>query len=121
MNLYNVTKFSLYCSLLFISSTKKISGFTLVLPLRIIFDCFYLLVFYFENFSTSVCRKPDSKSPSFSIVCHLYTSPKPEKCLFLTTFFWRWTGGALETSELFKKWFLGIEICLFVCCCFFQC
>ena len=52
MNLYNATKFSLYCSLLFISSTKKISGFTLVLPLRIIFDFFYLLVFYFENFST---------------------------------------------------------------------
>lgn len=64
MNLYTATKFSLYCSLLFISSTKKISRFTLVLPLRIIFDfVFYLLVFYFENFSTSVCRKPDSKSP----------------------------------------------------------
>ena len=64
MNLYNATKFSLYCSLLFIFSTKKIRGFTLVLPLRIIFDFFfYMLVFYFENFSTSVCRKPDSKSP----------------------------------------------------------
>ena len=45
MNLYNATKFSLYCSLLFISSTKKISGFTLVLPLRIIFDFFFICLF----------------------------------------------------------------------------
>lgn len=47
MNLYNVTKFSLYSSLLFISATKKIGGFTLVLPLRIIFDFFLSACFLF--------------------------------------------------------------------------
>ena len=29
-----------------------------VLSKRIILDCFYLLIFYFEKFSTDVCRLP---------------------------------------------------------------
>ena len=29
-----------------------------VLSLRIVLDCFYVLIFYFEKFSTHVCRLP---------------------------------------------------------------
>ena len=29
-----------------------------VLSLRIVHDCFYVLIFYFEKFSTHVCRLP---------------------------------------------------------------
>ena len=29
-----------------------------VLSKRIVLDCFYLLIFYFEKFSTAVCRVP---------------------------------------------------------------
>ena len=29
-----------------------------VLSIRIVLDCFYLLIFYFEKFSTHVCRSP---------------------------------------------------------------
>ena len=29
-----------------------------VLSIRIVLDCFYLLIFYFEKFSTHVCRLP---------------------------------------------------------------
>ena len=29
-----------------------------VLSKRIVLDCFYLLIFYFEKFSTDVCRLP---------------------------------------------------------------
>ena len=29
-----------------------------VLSTRIVLDCFYLLIFYFEKFSTDVCRLP---------------------------------------------------------------
>ena len=29
-----------------------------VLSKRIVLDCFYLLIFYFEKFSTAVCRLP---------------------------------------------------------------
>ena len=29
-----------------------------VLSKRIVVDCFYLLIFYFEKFSTDVCRLP---------------------------------------------------------------
>ena len=34
----------------------KISEFMLVLSTRIVLDCFYLLIFYAEKFSTDVCR-----------------------------------------------------------------
>ena len=30
----------------------------LVLSKRIVLDCFYLLIFYFDKFSTDVCRLP---------------------------------------------------------------
>ena len=36
----------------------EISGFTLVLSIRIVLSCFHLLIFYFEKFSleSAVCR-----------------------------------------------------------------
>ena len=36
----------------------KISSFMPALSIRIALDCFYLLIFYSEKFSTDVCRLP---------------------------------------------------------------
>ena len=46
--------FSVYCLLLL----HKISSFTPALSIRIALDCFYLLIFFSEKFSTDVCRLP---------------------------------------------------------------
>ena len=58
MNLYHVTKFSPYFSFNVYCFYTKISSFMPVLSKRIVLDCFYLLIFYFEKFSTDVCRLP---------------------------------------------------------------
>ena len=44
--------FTVYCFY------TKISSFMPALSIRIALDCFYLLIFYFEKFSTDVCRLP---------------------------------------------------------------
>ena len=58
MNLYHVTKFSPYFSFTVYCFYTKISSFMPVLSIRIALDCFYLLIFYSEKFSTAVCRLP---------------------------------------------------------------
>ena len=58
MNLYHVTKFSPYFSFTVYCFYTKIGKFIPVLSKRIVLDCFYLLIFYFEKFSTDVCRLP---------------------------------------------------------------
>ena len=56
MNLYHVTKFSRYFLFTVYCFYTKISSFTSALSIRIALDCFYLLIFYSEKFSTDVCR-----------------------------------------------------------------
>ena len=56
--LYHVTKFSPYFSFTVYCFYTKISSFTPALSIRIALDCFYLLIFYCEKFSTDVCRLP---------------------------------------------------------------
>ena len=58
VNLYHVTKFSPYFSFTVYCFYTKISSFMPVLSKRIVLDCFYLLIFYFEKFSTDVCHLP---------------------------------------------------------------
>ena len=58
MNLCNVTKFSLYLSFTVNYFYKKIGSFMLVLSMKIVVDCFYLLIVYSKKFSTWVCRSP---------------------------------------------------------------
>ena len=58
MNLYHVTKFPPYFSFAVYCFYTKISSFMLVLSTKIVLDCFYLLIFYSEKFSTDVCRLP---------------------------------------------------------------
>ena len=52
VNLYHVTKFSPYFLFTFYFFDTKISSFMPVFSIRIILDCFYLLIFYSEKFST---------------------------------------------------------------------
>ena len=56
--MYHVTKFSPYFSFTVYCLYTKISSFMPVLSIRIVLDCCYLLIFYFEKFSTHVCRLP---------------------------------------------------------------
>ena len=58
MNLYHVTKFSLYFSFTVHYIITNISTFTQVLSKRIVLDCIYLLSFCFKNFSTSIWLLP---------------------------------------------------------------
>ena len=58
VNLQHVTKFSPYFSFTVYCFYTKIDSFMPVLSLRIVLDCFYVLIFYFEKFSTHVCRLP---------------------------------------------------------------
>ena len=57
-NLYHVTKFSVFLSFTFHYFYTKISWFTGVLSVRFVLGCFYLLIFYFEKFSTWIWRLP---------------------------------------------------------------
>ena len=51
-NLYHVTKLSPYFPFTLYCFYRKISSFMLVLTIGIVRDCFYLLIFYSEKFST---------------------------------------------------------------------
>ena len=44
----------------------------LVLSKRIVLGCFYLLIFYFDKFSTDVCRLPYAVNVNLnlSIICY---------------------------------------------------
>ena len=56
-NLYHVTMF-LICRLPFIISTQKLAVSRNFLSIRIVLSSFYLLIFYFEKFSTWIWRLP---------------------------------------------------------------
>ena len=58
VNLYHVTKFSPYFPFTLYCFYTKISSFMPVLTIGIVRDCFYLLIFYSEKFSTWVWRLP---------------------------------------------------------------
>ena len=58
MNLHLVTKSSPYFSFTVYCFYTKITSLMPVLSTRIVLDCFYLLIFYSEKFSTDVCRLP---------------------------------------------------------------
>ena len=45
-----------------------------VLSKRIVLDCFYLLIFYFEKFSTDVCRLPCAVNVSLNLSTMLIVS-----------------------------------------------
>ena len=51
-----------------------------VLSKRIVVDCFYLLIFYFEKFSTDVCRLPCAVNVNLNLsIYSLSPSPFPFK------------------------------------------
>ena len=58
VNLYHVTKFSPYFPFTLYYFYTKRSSFIPVLTIWIFRDCFYLLIFYSEKFSTWVWRLP---------------------------------------------------------------
>ena len=83
MNLYHVTKFSPCFPFTVYCFYTKISSFMPVFSTRIVLDCFYLLIFYSEKFSTDVCRLPYAVNVNLSIIArgrcvsgHAATSPK---------------------------------------------
>ena len=51
VKLYHVIKFPLYLSFAAHYNYTKFCRFTLILSLRIVLSCFYLLISHFENFS----------------------------------------------------------------------
>ena len=88
MNLYLVTKSSPYFAFTVYCFYTKITSLMPVLSTRIVLDCFYLLIFYSEKFSTDVCRLPyavnvnlnlsydaSSSSTINQLVCGLMENP----------------------------------------------
>ena len=45
-----------------------------VLSIRIVLDCFYLLIFYFEKFSTHVCRSPYAANVNLNLSIVTFTT-----------------------------------------------
>ena len=45
-----------------------------VLSTRIVLDCFYLLIFYSEKFSTDVCRLPYAVNMNLNLSNNIFTS-----------------------------------------------
>ena len=58
VNLYHVTKFHLFLSFTVHYVCTNISSFTPVLSKRIVLGSFYLLIFFLEEFLTSLCTEP---------------------------------------------------------------
>ena len=56
VNLCHVTKFSLYLSFTVLSFYKNRSSFTSFSSIRIVLDCFCLIICYFQKFSIWTCR-----------------------------------------------------------------
>ena len=87
--------FTLYCFY------TKISSFMPVFTLGIVRDCFYLLIFYFEKFSTWVWRLPFAVNVNLNLSIH-NGSLRIKKCL--------WPYHTLNSSrELLRLW-IGIPI-----------
>ena len=76
VNLYHVTNFSLYFSFTINYIIINISSFTPGLSKRIVLDCFYLLIFHFKTFSTSIWPLPFALNMTLSL--------------------WTWTSRTLE-------------------------
>ena len=66
-NLYHVTKFSTYFPFTLCWFYTKISSFMPVLTIGVVRDCFYLLIFYSEKFSTWVWRLPFAVNENLSL------------------------------------------------------
>ena len=45
-----------------------------VLSIRIVLDCFYLLIFYSEKFSTHVCRLPYAANVNLNLSIMLFSA-----------------------------------------------
>ena len=88
MNLYHVTKFFPYFSFTVYCFYTKISSFMPALSIRIALDCFYLLIFYSEKFSTDVCRLPYAVNVNLNLsnvinnLCSLNIETCSKKLLF---------------------------------------
>ena len=79
LNLYHVTKFPpLFQSFTVYCFYRKISSFITALSKKIVLDCFYLLIFHSEKFSTDVCCLSfavNVKLISLTVCLHLCSFP----------------------------------------------
>ena len=58
------------CRLLFIISTPKLVVSRKLMSMRIVLSCFYFLNFYFEKFSTWICRLPLAIYVKLKLYCY---------------------------------------------------
>ena len=72
-----MTKFPPYFSFTVYCFYKKISSFMPVLPISIVLDCFYLLIFHSEKFSTDVCCLPFAVNVNLNLSVCLHSRSFP--------------------------------------------
>ena len=84
MNLYHVTKFPPYFPFTLYCFYTKISSFIPVLTIGIVRDCFYLLIFYSEKFSTWVWSLPFAVNMNLNL-SNLMSLRKTRDCSYPAT------------------------------------
>ena len=84
MNLYHVTKFPPYFPLTLHCFYTKISNSMPVLNIGIVRNCFYLLIFYSEKFSTWVWSLPFAVNMNLNL-SNLMSLRKTRDCSYLAT------------------------------------
>ena len=83
VNLYHVTMFSPYFPFTFYYLYTKRSSFIPVLTIWIFRDCFYLLIFYSEKFSTWIWRLPFAVNMNLNLSNLSYCSLRNEITILL--------------------------------------
>ena len=80
----------------------------LVLSTRIVLDCFYLLIFYSEKFSTDVCRLSYAVNVNLNLSNVLFHAPLVSSLCDLTS-----PQFASKLAQLYSKNLKG-ELCLII-------
>ena len=90
--------FPITCRLLFIISTHELVVSHNFLSIRIVWSCFYLLIFYFEIFSTWIWRLPFTWSLN-SLIINLNCLPNVNQPFLINHSYWKQLRFALRLSK----------------------
>ena len=94
--------FPFTCRLLFIISSHKLVVSRNFLSIRIVLSCFYLLIFYFEKFSTWIWRLPFAiyvkLKPSNDLYTHSNKTHFQSRKVLHWASFWKWDFGTLRDT-----------------------
>ena len=83
VNLYHLSKFSIYLSYTVHCNYTKIGKLTPILSIRIVLSCFYLLISHSENFSTWISNYPSALNAMLNLSITEQTHNNMESICFI--------------------------------------